>query len=112
MLEHYTTKELIKEVERRKEKEFISDRFCILGYWGAADKDTDLVCYRKYTTDKVFAERVSKLNRIHFSDGTSMKLVVRPMRYREKKEPEHLSYSGLINKCLEQETNAVSELDK
>ncbi len=81
----------------------------IEGEWSGYTSSQRHVVHRKYTTDRLLAEQVKKLNFIVFTDGTTLNLRVSESNGGVK-EREIDGYSSLIADCLSQNVNTVAAL--
>jgi hypothetical protein len=91
-------------------------RYLIEGTWSGYVSRQSRVVHREYVTSHAFAEAVSGLGSIRYTDGTCLILSVKQFNgdFRKKgmKLPEIKGYSSLIRECVAAKVYAVSDLPK
>ena len=74
-------------------------RYVVEGTWSGYRSEQRRVCHRTVEGEK-FAKRVREIGTIGYTDGTTLDLVVREAKPREKITEMH-GYDSLIRDCIE-----------
>jgi hypothetical protein len=85
-------------------------RYEIVGTWTGYGSEQQRVCHREYSIDKAYAEQVTKVRSILFTDNTRLILSVREMEMGERKLEPINGYSELIRRCIREGKDKVSDL--
>ena len=89
----------------------MSARFVIEGLWRGYRSSQDRVVHRTVHAagEKRLRARVEKTHAIYYTDGTSLELMVRDAKPRER-VAEIKGYSSLIRDCMTHDVNSVAAL--
>lgn len=83
----------------------------IEGKWSGYTPPQQRICHREYVDDNAFANRITALGCVHFTDGTRMDLNVIPQHPWGKRDPViDNGYGKLMRACLKYGTNDVATL--
>lgn len=87
-------------------------RFLIEGVWSGYTSSQRRVSHREITTSAKFAEQVSDLRSIQFTDNTFLDLRVEQLPPRALvREPMLDGYGDLIRKCIAKGVTSVATLN-
>lgn len=83
----------------------------IEGEWSGYTSSQCRVVHREYTTSRKYADKVSELGFIQYTDGTTLNLRVRLRTKSDgKRQPVINGYNSLIRDCVYHGTNSVESL--
>jgi hypothetical protein len=84
----------------------MSERFVIEGTWTGYTSSQQRICHVEVTTNKKRVERLRRLHKIVYTDGTALLIHIREAKPREKVK-EILSYRSMIRDAEAKEGSVV-----